>query len=119
MTQMPHFVTGDFQSHFALMDDKTYGLALDSIVKACVDILLTDGGERVLLLKRRVFPAPHHWFCGGRARPGEAPAHTARRHVRRELKLDIDASRFFGVVRERVRSRATMSTLCDCDGVKE
>ena len=54
---VPHHDTGGFTSHRKFLADKEYGDALDCLVKACSDLLLTDG-ERIFLGKRRVQPQP-------------------------------------------------------------
>ena len=93
-----HFETGQFEKRRVFLDDEAYGLALDCLVKACADVLVTkDGakpGEKLLLLGcRRVEPQPDWWFIGGRSRPGDVPCEAAARNVKRELMLDLPAAR--------------------------
>merc|ERR1719159_1501656 len=95
---VPHHDTGGFVSHRKFLDDATYGDALDCLVKACTDMLLVHpDGERVLLGKRSVQPQPDWWFVGGRMMPGETPAQSCRRLLKRELGLEIDVARFEAV----------------------
>ena len=50
MYRAPQFTTGDFESHHAFLDDDTYGKALDTLVKAVSDILISsEDGERLFL----------------------------------------------------------------------
>merc|ERR1711865_455365 len=91
----PQFITGDFTPQKIFLPDREYGLALDALVKACSDILvLSADGERVLLGKRKVEPQPDWWFIGGRAKPGDTTRAAASRNVKRELGLDLAATRY-------------------------
>jgi len=97
MFRTPTFTTGDFARRAVFLPDREYGLALDALVKGCADVLVTrsDGSSlEILLGRRRVHPQPDWWFVGGRTRPGETPEEGAARNVRRELKLEVAASRF-------------------------
>lgn len=77
------------------LDPEVYGRALDSIVKACVDIAIVDDDGQVLLGRRRVHPHPDWWLVGGRMFPGESPPESAARIVKRECALDgIELRRF-------------------------
>ena len=91
---VPHFATGEFVSHRKFLRDKEYGEALDSIVKGCTDLLVTSvDGSRVLVGKRSVHPQPDWWFIGGRMLPGDTPASSCARILKRELGLDVPAER--------------------------
>eukprot|EP00401_Gymnodinium_catenatum_P042965 CAMPEP_0117501566 /NCGR_PEP_ID=MMETSP0784-20121206/23366_1 /TAXON_ID=39447 /ORGANISM="" /LENGTH=219 /DNA_ID=CAMNT_0005296827 /DNA_START=65 /DNA_END=721 /DNA_ORIENTATION=+ len=95
MQRAPQFVTGAFEPHFHFLPEEEYGRALDAIVKACSDIMVTShDGEQVFLGKRKVEPQPGWWYIGGRSRPGESPQQAAARNVRRELNLELPPSRF-------------------------
>ena len=95
MFRAPHFVTGEFEPHHAFLDDETYGKALDSLVKACSDVMIESAdGSKVFLGRRKVEPQPDWWFVGGRARPGDTTQEAAARNVRRELGLVVEAARF-------------------------
>ncbi|KAK9916030.1 hypothetical protein WJX75_007575 [Coccomyxa subellipsoidea] len=77
------------------LEDAEYGRALDTIVKACADVIFTDGElGKVLILKRNVQPLDDWWCVGGRMKAGETPAEAAARNVLRELKIEISPSRF-------------------------
>ena len=92
---VPHHNTGGFTSHRKFLGDKEYGEALDSIVKACSDLLLqSPDGTKVFVGKRLVHPQPDWWFVGGRIFPGETPVQSCCRLLRRELSLEIEPSRF-------------------------
>ena len=55
--QCTHFETGDFQPHHKFLSDETYGLALDSLVKGCADILIVRPSKLLFFLgKRKVEP---------------------------------------------------------------
>ena len=92
---VPHHNTGGFTSHRKFLPDKEYGDALDTLVKACSDMLIVSpDGSKVLLGKRTVHPQPDWWFTGGRIFPGETPVQSCCRLLRRELSLEIEPSRF-------------------------
>lgn len=97
MTTVRHYETGSFPKERApvRLSDEAYGLALDAIVKACVDVVLVHrDSKKVLLGNRRVQPQPGLWFIGGRMIPGESPEETAARHVKHDTKLAIAPSAF-------------------------
>ncbi len=91
---IPHHDTGGFVSHRKFLADKEYGEALDTLVKACSDMLLiSPDGERIFLGKRKVQPQPDWWFVGGRMFPGETPKMSCTRLLKRELGLEVDVAR--------------------------
>ena len=75
---LPHGrLAGTFQSHAFRIPDGEYGRALDCLVKACCDVIVTvaDDDERaqsepmqehIFLGRRQVEPQPDWWFIGGR-----------------------------------------------------
>lgn len=73
--------------------NEEYGKILDSIVIACVDIILICE-EEVLMLKRNVYPRKDWWVIGGRMFPGEDPKDTAKRKLKEEVDLDVKKDRF-------------------------
>lgn len=78
----------------ARMPDEAYGIALDHLVFACVDIIFTCQRE-ILLAKRNRYPRPSWWIVGGRMAAGEDPKQTAMRKAAQEANLqDLAASRF-------------------------
>lgn len=84
-----HFVTGTYNPTTSFVDDETYAKCLDTLVKACNDMLLTYDGK-VFLGKRQMWPQRDWWYgCGGRMKPGETVFESSRRLLQRELKLDI------------------------------
>eukprot|EP00930_Biecheleria_cincta_P007948 TRINITY_DN109276_c0_g1_i1.p1 TRINITY_DN109276_c0_g1~~TRINITY_DN109276_c0_g1_i1.p1 ORF type:complete len:240 (-),score=53.73 TRINITY_DN109276_c0_g1_i1:28-747(-) len=95
MQRTPQFITGDFTPHHLFLEDAEYGRALDALVKAVSDVLVTSAdASKIYLGLRKVEPQPDWWYIGGRAKPGETPQQAAARNVRRELGLDLSASRF-------------------------
>lgn len=42
MLYLSHFETGQYQPNRTFLEDTEYSRALDTFVKACVDLLLTD-----------------------------------------------------------------------------
>ena len=50
-----HFVTGDYKHAPPFLDDAAYAMCLDTLVKACNDIMLHHDGK-VFLGKRQMFP---------------------------------------------------------------
>eukprot|EP01100_Stratorugosa_tubuloviscum_P011478 TRINITY_DN5127_c0_g1_i2.p1 TRINITY_DN5127_c0_g1~~TRINITY_DN5127_c0_g1_i2.p1 ORF type:complete len:157 (+),score=49.97 TRINITY_DN5127_c0_g1_i2:58-471(+) len=86
-----HFETGTFKKkEKVFLEEREYALALDSLVKACVDILICDNNKnKVLIAKRCIEPQPDWWFIGGRMLPGETLIQTALRILSRELSIDL------------------------------
>ena len=73
--------------------DEEYARALDTIVKACVDILLTNKDGEILLGKRIIKPFNNWWYIGGRMKPGESIEIAAQRHIKNDTSLNIEAKR--------------------------
>ena len=42
LLRTPHYETGVYVRNATFLEDEEYGRALDTFVKACVDLLLTD-----------------------------------------------------------------------------
>jgi NUDIX domain len=103
--EMSHFETGDFKPNVKFLPDDVYGQALDSIVKACADVLVHTPGDapKILLGHRIVEPQPDWWFAGGRMQPGERPKDAPGRLLVRELG--------FRIAPERLRHVASYSFL--------
>lgn len=84
-----HFITGSYAPVVSFLDDVGYARCLDTLVKACNDLLLTCEGK-IFLGKRQVFPQKDWWYgCGGRMKPGENLFECAKRLFARELKLEF------------------------------
>lgn len=58
-----HFTTGTYTKRSVFLPDDEYGRALDALVKACSDLLLTNSKGQVLLGKRVVHPQPGNTFA--------------------------------------------------------
>lgn len=67
---------------------------LDSIVIACVDILVVTASREIVLGKRSWHPQADWWLFGGRLKTGEQLTGAARRLANDELGLDINEHRF-------------------------
>lgn len=96
---LPHFETGIYQhavtaAAHTRLPDAAYGLALDTFVKCCNDIVLIDERDnRVLMGNRNMYPQRDWWFgCGGRMRAGESVASCVQRLLKRELGINITAT---------------------------
>ena len=77
-----HYVEKGWKHHSsAWLSEEEYSKVLDTIVFACVDIILTYE-NKVLLAKRNVEPQKDWWIIGGRMFPGESPQETAVRKVK-------------------------------------
>jgi len=76
------------------MGDREYAAVLDSIVIACVDIILINGMREMLLGKRTREPQPDYWIIGGRMKPGESFEEAAARNIKRELGIELGPERF-------------------------
>ena len=88
-----HYETGKYNKNKTYLHDKEYARALDTIVKACVDILLTDTKGKILLGKRIIKPYNDWWYIGGRMKTGESIEDTARRHIKNDTSLEISSER--------------------------
>ncbi|KNC86373.1 hypothetical protein SARC_01469 [Sphaeroforma arctica JP610] len=91
---LPHFQVGEYTPHHTFVDDHSYALMLDNMVKACTDILLITPENKLLLGKRNVQPQPDFWMGGGRMKPGESPGKSGARLMKCEFGLDIHHARF-------------------------
>lgn len=89
-----HFVTGSFVSHAGFLGETEYAAVLDSIVIACVDIILVNITGEMLLGKRTTEPQPDYWIIGGRMKPGESLEEAAARNLKRELGIELGTDRF-------------------------
>ncbi len=89
-----HFIEKGFTPQGRRLGDEAYAQAIDSLVIACVDIILLDAKGEMLLGKRSYYPAKGWWIVGGRMRPGESFEEAAARNVKRELGLEISTERF-------------------------
>ena len=92
-----HYETGKWRENDTYLSDEEYARALDTIVKGCADVLITDssGEGKILIGYRNVEPAKDSaWFIGGRIRVGDSAIRAARRNVLRECKIDIEEERF-------------------------
>ena len=88
------FVLAHADFFFFVLPHSHTGRALDTLVKACSDVLVTtNNGTKVFLGKRKVEPQPDWWYIGGRVRPGDTPESGAARNVKRELGLNLPPSR--------------------------
>jgi ADP-ribose pyrophosphatase YjhB (NUDIX family) len=93
---LPHFQDPDRINPVTPQDrlpTATYSTALDHLVIACVDVVLTHQNQ-VLLAKRNYPPRPSWWVLGGRMIAGEAPLSTACRKVWEEGALQVHRDRF-------------------------
>jgi ADP-ribose pyrophosphatase YjhB (NUDIX family) len=81
-----------------LLPASVYGQALDHLVIACVDIVLTHESE-ILLAKRSSPPRASWWILGGRMSAGEAPLAAACRKILEEAGLNVapDRLQFIGI----------------------
>jgi ADP-ribose pyrophosphatase YjhB (NUDIX family) len=95
MERHHHYETGTYVRTKTFLPDEEYGRALDTLVKGCVDVLLRNARGQVLLGLRAHEPAKGDWwYIGGRMRCGETIRETARRHVTRDIGIDVDEGRF-------------------------
>jgi ADP-ribose pyrophosphatase YjhB (NUDIX family) len=98
---LPHFQEPDRLNPASSGDrlpTQIYSQALDHLVIACVDIVLTHQTE-IFLAKRNYPPRPSWWILGGRMVAGEAPLAAATRKIKEEAALNIagDRLQFIGV----------------------
>ena len=90
-----HFREGNFSSHLGHLSASDYGVLLDNVVVACVDLVVMAGGD-IFIGQRRNEPAIHQWWTPGRKMsPGESREMAAQEIMKRELGLWIsDVFRF-------------------------
>lgn len=84
------------------LGDELYTTALDHLVIACADVVLTQQ-RQVLLVRRNRYPRSDWWIVGGRMVAGEDPKQTAIRKAAQELGIDH-------LERDRLRYVGTYST---------
>lgn len=98
--ELPHFVEPDRLNPVAphdRMPEEVYRAALDHLVIACVDVVLTHQGQ-VFLLKRDRYPHPSWWVLGGRMVAGESPQAAALRKLKQDVHLEgVEATRLHKV----------------------
>ena len=102
-----HFSEGPPQFSRPYLDETTYGQALDTLVIACVDVVLV-WGDRILLGERRHPPRPGWWVIGGRMVHGESPMEAVQRKLKEEAGLEAigsDRLRFIGTFSTRFAER--------------
>jgi ADP-ribose pyrophosphatase YjhB (NUDIX family) len=90
----------------AYLSDQEYGRALDTLVIACVDVVLC-WGDRVLLGCRNQDPRRGWWIVGGRMQVGESPMQTTQRKLQDEANLRVEGDRiqFIGVYSTQFATR--------------
>lgn len=77
--------------------DKLYQKIVQSMPIACVDLLVSDKLDRVLMLKRKKPPAKGRWwFPGGRVLYRELRIDAARRKLKEECGLEANNIRELG-----------------------
>lgn len=81
--EMPRFAE-------TMPDDAEYGRALDTLVVACVDLLIVDGADNVLLGRRQQKPQADLWLVGGRMRAGLPYRTSAVRNAWREMGVQLN-----------------------------
>lgn len=86
------YKTGVEQRKGRFLPEEVYGEALDSLVVACVDVILIFNNQ-ILIAKRKWQPQPDWWIIGGRMRKGELYEEAAQRNIYRELNLVIEPER--------------------------
>jgi ADP-ribose pyrophosphatase YjhB (NUDIX family) len=93
---LPHFQDPDRINPASPQDrlpTATYSAALDHLVIACVDVVLTHQTQ-VLLAKRNYPPRQSWWVLGGRMIAGESPPSAACRKIWEEGALQVHSDRF-------------------------
>lgn len=88
------FITGKPNIEKTFLDDKSYGLALNTFVKVCCDIIFTNDKNEVLLCKRKILPQNDYWVVGGRCYHGTDIFDNVKRISDREIGIDINKERF-------------------------
>lgn len=101
---IPHFIEEGARSapSSTRLPADLYAQALDALVIACVDILVTHR-DHIFLAKRKTYPHLSWWFIGGRMQAGESPVRAAQRKVLEDISLA-------GIAAERFRYVGTFST---------
>lgn len=74
-----------------------YSTILNSLPIPCVDLLVKDENDKILLVKRKNEPAQNEWWVpGGRVLFGEKRADTAKRKLKEECSLEGDNYKMIG-----------------------
>lgn len=71
------------------MNEESYAIALDNIVKVSVDTFIVNTHSEVLLGQRVDWPVKGLWCFGGRMLPRESFRQTVGRNLQRELGIYI------------------------------
>lgn len=69
--------------------DREYAKILDNLVIVCVDTLVVDENNNVLLGKRTKLPIKDWWIFGGRMQAGEDYIEAAKRGLKREVGIEM------------------------------
>lgn len=88
-----YFKDNNYKPKNYYIDELTYSVILDNIVVACIDVVVRNSGQ-VLIVRRVYFPQKDWWIIGGRMSTGESPQDTASRHVDKDLKICCKPTRF-------------------------
>lgn len=89
----PAFYKEEYSPKHSILSEEVYGLVLDNIVIACVDMLVIFNGQ-LLIGKRAYHPQKDWWVIGGRLKTGESAEEAATRHVKRDLGIDTETNRY-------------------------
>ncbi len=73
--------------------EEEYSKILDNLVIVCVDTLIIDQADSILLGKRQKLPLKDLWIFGGRMNADENYIQAAQRGLLRELNLESSADR--------------------------
>jgi ADP-ribose pyrophosphatase YjhB (NUDIX family) len=90
---MGDYIEEGYEGSNEFLPSDTYGKILDTIVVACIDILLIHD-DKVIIAKRDQYPQADWWLLGGRMRTGETMTQSASRLIKVETALNIEDSRF-------------------------
>ena len=98
------------EAPISLISPRLYKKIAKSVPIFCVDLLIQNG-EDFLLVKRRQPPLKgEYWIVGGRVLIGEDPIDAARRKAKEEVGLDLDGVTFVGYMSDVFNKNSFEST---------
>lgn len=79
------------------IDKNLYEKILDVIPITCVDIIIKNDNDEILLLKRMNEPAKNeYWFPGGRIFKNESIENCIKRKLKEEISSELESFEFIG-----------------------
>lgn len=80
-----------------LIPDDLYAVIYNRVPRACVDLLVTDEDDKILLTRRDIEPYRNLWhFPGGGIKFKESMAEAANRIAKKEIGVEVEVLKIIG-----------------------